>query len=497
MGILSWLSGSQSSRWKQIAETKRNADLAKIPAAWRLSEAVLKAAKCSERITGGFFETLLDKKTLQVTSLDAPDLIQRMNSSELTAVEVVTAFCKRAAYAHQLTSNMLEIDFDNAIRQAYELDVHFQTHGELVGPLHGLPMTFKDQFHVHGLGTSLGFVGWIDTFEGKKGTGKEKVFESQITKELKSLGAVPIGKTSVVVSLWAPETNNNIVGYQLNPHNQALSAGGSSGGEAVMQALRGSTFGIGSDIGGSVTIPSSYTGVFGFKPSSARISMKGVANTAPGQQVMPTSAGIMGPSVGTVNLVLKSLLATKPWLQDPFVVPIPWRDEPEDSGNLTFGIMEHDANVHPHPPVARAMRIAQAALKAAGHELLEWNPPSNNRSIGLHGRIARGDGCPDVWEALRLSDEPLVPQIKSLFPNNAPPSPIPLPQYENLVVDMMEYRQDYQEYWMSSADRTRSGRPVAAIIQPVSPYAGLLPGKYFYSGMYARCRPQGSGAYRN
>lgn len=89
---------------------------------------------------------------------------------------------------------MLEIGFDDALARARELDSYFEANGKLIGPLHGVPLTLKDQFHVKGLETSMAFVGWIGTFEGKKGTGKEKIFESELVRELWSLGAVPIGK---------------------------------------------------------------------------------------------------------------------------------------------------------------------------------------------------------------------------------------------------------------------------------------------------------------
>jgi amidase len=80
------------------------------------------------------------------------------------------------------------------LARAQELDDYFRANRKLIGPLHGLPVTLKDQFHVKGLETSMGFVGWIGTFEGRKGTGKEKNFESEVVQELWSLGAIPIGK---------------------------------------------------------------------------------------------------------------------------------------------------------------------------------------------------------------------------------------------------------------------------------------------------------------
>ena len=95
------------------------------------------------------------------------------------------------------------------------------------------------------------------------------------------------------------------------------------------------------------------------------------------------------------------------------------------------------------------------------------------------GPIARGDGCPDVLDAIKLSGEPIVPEIAHLFPGGRLQPPMPLPEYEQVVSHMKEYREQYNDYWLSSADRTRTGRAVEAIISPVSPYAAVLPGKFF------------------
>ncbi|KAK3395141.1 amidase signature domain-containing protein [Podospora didyma] len=469
-----------SNSWQKIAAEKRQADTAKIPTDWVIAPRVVAEAKARRSLVGGFIEGLLDPETRRITDMDAPELIRMMSYGSMTAVEVVTAFCKRAAVIHQLTQNMLEIGFDIALQRAKKLDDYFRTHQRLIGPLHGIPLTLKDQFHIKGLETSMAYVGWIGTFEGQKGTGKERNFESELIKEFQSLGAVPIGKS--------PETSNNILGYLWSPHNQNLSSGGSSGGEAVMQALKGSVFGIGTDIGGSVSMPASYNGIFSLKPSSGRISMKDVASTGPGQQIMPTVAGVMGRSIDTLRLVLKSLLSTEPWLQDPYVVPLPWRDaeeyHPSDSpteSKLAFGLLENDRAVTPHPPVQRALRMVKVALQEAGYELLDWNPPWNHESRQIHPHIARGDGCLDVWKALQLSGEPEVHEIRGLFKQNGPREPMPLPAYQDMVVRMREYRNLYQEYWMSTSSETKSGRPVDVYISPVTATAGLLPEKFFHA----------------
>lgn len=98
----------------------------------------------------------------------------------------------------------------------------------------------------------MGYVGWIGTFEGKKETGKDKVFESEMIGELRSLGAILFCKTSVPHTLMSGETVNNIIGYTWNPKNRNLTCGGSSGGEGALIGLKGSPVGFGTDIGGSI-----------------------------------------------------------------------------------------------------------------------------------------------------------------------------------------------------------------------------------------------------
>ncbi|KAK5449840.1 hypothetical protein LTS15_008412 [Exophiala xenobiotica] len=463
---------------KGIVAAKVRADMARIPNEWILKADLLENATSQSCIAGEFINSLLDDETRRITAMDVPELVQNMEDGSLSAVQTINAFGKRAAYAHQLSPLLLEIGFDMALNRAQELDDYYKENKKLIGPLHGVPLTMKDQFHIKGLDTSMAFVGWIGTFEGKKGTGKERHVESELVRELHSLGAIPLGK--------APETNNNILGYAWNPYNRNLSTGGSSGGEGAMQALRGSALGIGTDIGGSVSMPASFQGVFSLKPSAGRISFKDVANTGPGQQVMPTVAGIMGHSIATLQLVFKSLLSTEPWLHDPNTLPIPWRTDKQyhvdkEDTKPAFGFLANDGLVTPHPPIARAMNVVKQALSDNGYELVDWFPPSNNESIEIHGPIARGDGCPDVYDAINLSQEPIVPEIAHLFPGGKLRPPMPLPEYEQVVLHMKDFRQRWHEYWNSSAKKTKSGRPVEAIVAPVSPYAAVLPGKFYHS----------------
>lgn len=95
---------------------------------------------------------------------------------------------------------------------------------------------------------------------------------------------------------------------------------------------------------------------------------------------MPTVVGIMGHSVDSLRLILKSLLFLEPWLHDPYALPIPWR--PELEYNLlhelgyrpAFGIMTNDGVLTPHPPISRALEIVKEALQIKGYQVCDlWS----------------------------------------------------------------------------------------------------------------------------
>lgn len=242
----------------------------------------------------------------------------------------------------------------------------------------------------------MGYVGWIGTFEGYIGTGKEKVHESEMVRELRNLGAVLFCKTSVPQTLMAGETINNIIGYTWNPKNRFLSAGGSSGGEGALIRLKGSPIGFGTDIGGSIRIPACFNGLYGLKPSAGRFPYEGMVTSMDGQNSVLSVVGPLAPSTGALRLLMRGLLSQEPWQYDPLVVELPWRDHIEQQvlerikgkGRLSFGILRDDGQARTHPPVRRALELVVAVLERQGHQVIEWKPPSHARGIELLVSIA-------------------------------------------------------------------------------------------------------------
>lgn len=141
--------------WKQRAALKREEQAARIPSEWRLSPMPSPLPKSAlEYIKTCSLLTQLEHRITSI--LDATTLLAQIRSCELSAVQVATAFCKRAAIAQQLTGCCTEMFFDKAMKQAEALDRHLAETGEVVGPMHGLPVSLKDGSDVEGEDTTLG-----------------------------------------------------------------------------------------------------------------------------------------------------------------------------------------------------------------------------------------------------------------------------------------------------------------------------------------------------
>ncbi|KKZ66928.1 hypothetical protein EMCG_07424 [[Emmonsia] crescens] len=451
--------------WEVTAKTKRESLLNLIPEKWRIPAPIPPASEL--RDVTKYIQQFLSPREIEITELDTVSLAQRTTTGQWTAVEVTEAFCHRAALAHQLVNCMHEIFFDAALEDAKNLDAYFKEHKKPVGPLHGIPISLKDQFHVKGVETTMGYVGWIGTFQGQKGDPRRLVFESELVKELRSAGAVLHCKTSVPATLMCAETVNNIIDYTWNPKNRYLSCGGSSGGEGALISLRGSAGGFGTDIGGSVRIPAVFNGLYGIRPSAGRIPYEGAANSTDGQNSIYSVIGPLATTSSGLKLLFQSVLSQKPWLHDPLAIELPWRDEMEQEvldliknsaageGQLVFGIMSSDGYI------------------------IEWKPPSHQEALKLAIAIYTLDGGTDIHSQFKLSGEGFIPEL-SIFFEDAPAPQKNAQQIAAINIAKREYQKQYLEYWNSTAELTGTGRPVDCFFCPAAPFPAARRGKTNY-----------------
>jgi amidase len=130
--------------WQEVAADKKSRIANSIPPEWRI------ASLPSDSNVMGYPKTsgILSDEELHITESSATDLVAKLAVGKLTSVAVTTAFLKRAALAHQLVNCALEFFPDIALARARELDSHYAKTGKTVGPLHGLPISLKDQCHI-------------------------------------------------------------------------------------------------------------------------------------------------------------------------------------------------------------------------------------------------------------------------------------------------------------------------------------------------------------
>lgn len=142
--------------YRERARLKRSIQDSLIPTEWRLASIppVSEAADALEFIRKS---NLLSARELSITETsDVNVLLRKLASRQLSSLEVTKAFAKRAVLAHQLTNCCTEIFLEDSFAQARQLDDYLEQTGELVGPLHGLPVSIKDLFHVKGVDSCIG-----------------------------------------------------------------------------------------------------------------------------------------------------------------------------------------------------------------------------------------------------------------------------------------------------------------------------------------------------
>ncbi|GFZ51690.1 Acetamidase [Saitozyma sp. JCM 24511] len=434
--------------WQTIAASKRARNAALIPTEWLLPSPPSSEVRNVINIprTCG---VLTDKEAEITEQHSVSGLVGEIAKGTYSAVEVTTAFCKRAAIAQQLTNCLTEVFFDKAIERAKELDEHYAKTGKTVGPLHGLPVSLKDQIEVKGTEFTMSYVGWV---------GKVAEHDAVIAELLLKQGAVFYVRTNMSQGLWFGEGNNNVFGRTLNPFNRNLTCGGSSGGEGALIGMRGSLLGVGSDVGGSVRIPAAYQGLYGLRPSYCR------------QEIVRSVLGPLTTSLDGLKLFVQSILAASPWEHDPWTPRMPWsheayslRDHGGEGGKLCFAIMWDDGVVKPVAPYTRALEETKKALLAAGHEVIDWEPFKSAEAGEIISAVFNADGGRDIRHQLSLSGEP---QLGAVLSRTA--SEMGVYDFFALCHRRTGFIKDALDHWNGTVSRTSTGRAVDGIIAPAS-----------------------------
>ncbi|KAF2218468.1 amidase signature domain-containing protein [Elsinoe ampelina] len=401
---------------------------------------------------------VLTAEEISITEMgDATALLGEIGRGRWSVREVVGGFCKRAAVAQELTNCLTEIFFDRAMARAEELDEHFARTGKPIGPLHGLPISLKDTFRIPGIDSSIGLASLCF---------KPSTSASPLVTLLLNAGAVLYCKTNVPQTMMALDSHNNVFGRTLNPANTKLTAGGSSGGEGALIAMRGSLLGVGTDVGGSVRIPAMCNGLVGIKPSHGRVpyaNQEGGAKPGTDFLTVRASAGPIAHSVRDCELFFRVVAGQTPWHTDPEVVPLPWSlPSPAPPRPLRIGLVRTDGTTTPLPPIANFLEETARRLSALPDiEIVELAiTPLMAQTQSLVNKFFSVDGANQMFDLIEATGEPLSPWLQSRLKRRPQAS---LDRVRDLFGSRNKLQTEFLDIW-------REGGGLDALLAPVAPH---------------------------
>ncbi|WP_315836249.1 amidase [Bradyrhizobium prioriisuperbiae] len=285
--------------------------------------------------------------------IPATRLAGMISLREVSPVEVTTAVLARAERLQPVLNIFAMLLADEALDLARASEAAVMR-GDALGPLHGVPITIKDNVAIGGLPMRNGSLASVDLVPDHDAT---------VTARVKAAGAILIGTTTLPEFAHKVLTDSPLYGITRNPYDLTRTPGGSSGGASAALATGVAPLAIGSDGGGSIRCPASCTGVAGLKATLGRI---------PNEQVPDSFANYaaVGPMTRVVeDLPLLLSVMSGPQIDDPYsyalekFVPKPAKDPVR---GLRVAWITQFGNVRPEPDVGALTQDAVELLAAAG-----------------------------------------------------------------------------------------------------------------------------------
>lgn len=247
--------------------------------------------------------------TIPVEEVTVAQLHTAYRAGQTTAVEVTKAHLERiAAYDRRgpYLNSIINVN-PQAIAEAEKLDARLKETGQLVGPLHGVPILVKDCIDAIDMPMTGGFQGWKNYHPPT---------DAPLVARLKAAGGIILGKASLSEFTRGGGDNINSVigGFSRNPYNLAYATGGSSGGTGASIAANLAVLGVGTDTGGSIRMPSAHNALAGLRPTVGLISRTGIV---PNNSVRDT-AGPMTRTVTDLAVMMDGMVGADP--EDPVSV---------------------------------------------------------------------------------------------------------------------------------------------------------------------------------
>ena len=315
-------------------------------------------------------------------------LAQLIRSKDVSPVEVVEAYIRRIEEVNPKLNAFVTTTFERAMDEARAAE---QQTGRIsiTYPLMGVPVSIKDTIDTSNILTVAG-TRLRETFI--------PATDAPVVERLKRAGAIILGKTNVPECAMDYRSENPVFGATKNPWDTNRVPGGSSGGEAAAIASGCSAVGVGSDLGGSIRIPSHFCGIAGLKPTPGRIPGTGHFPASTGSLALGTSIGPMARRVEDLALMLKVLAGFDP--SDPASVPLPFQHPPtaraERDERWRRVMVYTDDGISPVTQATRqTVKHAAETLAKLGYRVEERRPKGLERAhdlwfawLGITGAMA-------------------------------------------------------------------------------------------------------------
>jgi len=296
---------------------------------------------------------------------DAVELARAIRLGKVSSRAAVESCLRRLDAVNPAINAVTVVLAQPALAQADEADRALER-GDAVGPLHGLPVTIKENVDHEGTATTNGVVGFKDLVAKT---------DSPAVANWKRAGAIVIGRTNTPAFSLRWHTDNELHGATLNPWDRTRTPGGSSGGAAASLAVGITPLAHGTDYGGSIRYPAYCCGVAGIRPTLGRVPV--FNGTAPEERTITAQImavqGPMARRIRDVRLGLAPMAQGDP--RDPWWVPAPLVGAPP-AHPIKVALTVDPAGLGVEPAVAQAVRQAGDALARAGYAVEAVEPPS-------------------------------------------------------------------------------------------------------------------------
>lgn len=301
--------------------------------------------------------------------MTSPELAQAFAAGRLSPVEVTARALERAETAQAMCNAFTLIDHEGAIASARAAEARWRA-GQPLSPVDGVPATIKDIVWIKG---------WSVRY-GSDLTPDEPCSEdAPSVARMRAAGMVFLGMTTTPEFGWKAVTDGPHSGITRNPWNTDLTPGGSSGGAAAAAAMGAGVFHLGSDGGGSIRIPSSFTGISGIKPTFGRVP---AYPASPFGTVAHNGPMCRRPEDVEAMLAVMSGRDRADWFQGEAEFPALAPQQVTPKGKR-IGIWRTPPSGRVDAEVAAQFELSLADLAEAGAELIEFELPMRDELLDI------------------------------------------------------------------------------------------------------------------